>query len=358
MDSRAAGGRSAIRSRLPGLSKMNIAEVNDLYLLMRDRAVSWVAPDLNGAVIALDPQPAMLRTAYALSPLEQSIVAAKGQLSNERGWLLALAPCPDGPPYRSGLLFTFTREVNWGDGKTTAYLYGRATRVFSLGSDDGFFLTGPDGDSSIWRLFRAELDAFNRWVLTLSPIRLASQCPSADFSSLKTPLLAHSVAAQYADLARALTAKTYMAVVTHAKNIVEGIISEKLGSAGKGRDLAEDLRAIRKLLEGNPKDGSSGWTYLEYHLAQKIRLVHGQTHATAPVRTGRPLRPESFPKRYCPGKIIHAHSLPLLEIPPKPCYKKLHPKYPNNIFVPRQTGPERKCVYPPVVGERAKGGRP
>jgi hypothetical protein len=39
-----------------------------------------------------------------------------------------------------------------------------------------------------------------------------------------------------------------------------------------------------------------------------------------------------------PRKIIHAHSLRLLEIAPKPCYKKLHPKYPNNIFVLRTNG--------------------
>jgi hypothetical protein len=42
----------------------------------------------------------------------------------------------------------------------------------------------------------------------------------------------------------------------------------------------------------SPDDGSCGWRYLEYHLAQKIRLVHGQTHATASTKTGRQLRPE------------------------------------------------------------------
>jgi hypothetical protein len=33
-----------------------------------------------------------------------------------------------------------------------------------------------------------------------------------------------------------------------------------------------------------------------------------------------------IPKTELLAKIIHAHSLPLLEIAPKPCYKKLHPK--------------------------------
>jgi hypothetical protein len=79
----------------------------------------------------------------------------------------------------------------------------------------------------------------------------------------------------------------------------------------------------------------------------------------APVRLSHDLS-TSFPKRNYPAKIIRAHSLPLLEIAPKPCYKKLHPKYPNNIFVPRQTGPERSRVYPlrrAVVSLPAVAGR-
>ena len=56
-----------------------------------------------------------------------------------------------------------------------------------------------------------------------------------------------------------------------------------------------------------------------------------------------PPRSHLIPKTELCTKIIHAHSLPLLEIAPKPCYKKFHPKYPNNIFVPRQTGPGRSC---------------
>ena len=66
-----------------------------------------------------------------------------------------------------------------------------------------------------------------------------------------------------------------------------------------------------------------------------------------------------FPKWNYRAKIIHAHSLRLLEIAQKPCYKKLYPKYPNNVFVPRQTGRSGAAftrrggsrVYPPVAGE-------
>ena len=51
-----------------------------------------------------------------------------------------------------------------------------------------------------------------------------------------------------------------------------------------------------------------------------------------------------IPKTELLRKKNRVHSLPLLEIAPKPCYKKLHPKYPNNIFVPRQKGPGPKSA--------------
>jgi hypothetical protein len=273
---------------------MNISEVNDLYLLKRGRSALWVAPNLTGEMVGLDPQPTMLRASYVYIPLEPNNLAnARGQLSNEFALIIALTPCPDGPPYRSGLLFRFAKHVQWTDGEM-AYLYQRTTRTFNVGSDDGFWLTGGPGttEASLWRLFRAEIDVLDRWVLTLSPVRLSSKFPNADFSSLKAPLLKQSVETQFADLSRAVLANSYLAAVTHAKNVVEGIVADKLGNADTSRDLGQNLQTIKKLLENSPEDGSCGWRYLEYHLAQKIRLVHGQTHSTASTKIGRQLRPE------------------------------------------------------------------
>jgi hypothetical protein len=156
----------------------------------------------------------------------------------------------------------------------------------------GFFVTGPLGSDSLWRLVRAEADALERWVITLSPVRPSSPCPEADFTSLRSPLLAQEVTAQYSDLIRAIANNSYRDVVTKTKNIVEAIVADKIGTVGKGRDLFEDLRAIKKLLDDGSKRGSCTWTDLEYHLINKIRLVHGQTHATGPVKAGRLLRPE------------------------------------------------------------------
>jgi hypothetical protein len=278
---------------------MDISESSDLYLLVRNSSPLWLAPDPIGVAFPFNPQPTILRAAFSPSLDDQSMSAAKGWMMGEQHWLLALAPCPDGSPHRLAYLFirkNSPKSTSFQDGPYLRHgvwidaWYRRANNMTSVGP--GFFLTGTVDDGSIWRVFRQELDPFNRWMLTLSPVRMSSHCPKADFSSLKSPLLAGEVAAQYADMARAITTNSYRDVVTKVKNIVEAIVAERLGNTEKNRDLAENLRIIKKMLDDPQQRESCGWSDLEYHLAHKIRLVHGQTHATGPTKTGRPLRPE------------------------------------------------------------------
>lgn len=281
---------------------MHVSDVSELFLLPRNGAILWLAPDVNGVAHALDPQPKLFRAAFCSSADEQSIVGARSWLASDRCWLMTFTACPDGPPHRWGLLFIFVDEVvvTFQDGPYTrpgkrALRYRRATKATSLSSysdGPGYFLTGMERDGALWQLTRQELDLLNQWVITLSPVRLSSQIPRADFSSLKAPLLAQEVAAQYDDMARAITTNSYREVVTKAKNIVEAIVADRLGTVETNRDLHTNLQTIKKLIEANPEDGGSGWGYLDYHLMQKLRLLHGQTHPTGPTKTGRSLRPE------------------------------------------------------------------
>jgi hypothetical protein len=281
---------------------MDVSETSDLYLLQRNNTALWLAPDLNGVGHVLSPQPTMFRAAYSPSTDEQTMHGARASLGSDRCWLLAFTACPDGPPHRWALLFIFVKEFSitiqdgpyTRPGKTVSW-YRRATKVTSLsslGEGPGFFLTGVEQDGALWRLTRQEFDSFNQWVLTLSPVRLSSSVPRANFSSLKAPLLAQEVAAQYQDMIRAVTANSYREVVTKAKNIVEAIVADRLGTVEKSRDLYENLQTVKKLINASPQAGSSRWSYLEYHLMQKLRLLHGQTHPTGPAKAGRSLRPE------------------------------------------------------------------
>jgi hypothetical protein len=229
--------------------------------------------------------------------------SAKSQLVGDYCFLFAPIPCPDGPPYRSGVLFVGPQRTlaSWQDGTmfngpqpVTRFQSADMHTSWTWVSDArmgnyGYFLTGEVGNDSMWRLFRMESDVARRSVLTLAPVRLASGCPRADFASLPDSLLAKEVADQYKDVCRSVVNHSYRNAVTQSRSIVEGIIWARLGATG-GRDLFADLRTIKNLLE--TKKESCGWTELEYHLAHKLRLVHAQTHASQVAKSGRALTPE------------------------------------------------------------------
>jgi hypothetical protein len=289
---------------------MDISGATELYILHRSRVPLVLIPDSTGIPTVLHPSPVLHRAAYVSDNVQETgVPAAKQELGTDKCSLLAPISCPDGPPYRAALLFTFQQPVTgmpWRDGSQSfpaasmlQFAPVTTQAPWQWISDarqgrPGYFLTGTVGTDSLWRLFRLETDAFHRAIFTLVPVQLSSGCPHADFSSVSTPLLAVELAAQYVDLGRSVAGHSYRDVVTKARSIVEGLISERLKVSGYsvGRDLFDDLQTIKRLLEDSQQRDTCGWTQLEYHLAHKIRLVHGQTHATQTAKSGRVLRPE------------------------------------------------------------------
>lgn len=289
---------------------MDLSGTTELYVVERSRVPLILAPDSAGTPTVVHPQPVLYRAVYlSADELETGMVRARGQLADDNCRLLVPITCPDGPPHRSALLFTFQQAINgmsWRDETQIFHGYKllqyRPTTTQDpwtwlnemRAGQSGYFLTGTVGDSSLWRLFRLETDAYHRAVFTLSPVRLTVGCPAADFSSLSDALLASEVKAQYRDLCASVVAHGYRDVVTKARNIVEALVSARLKEEGHpaSRDLFGDLQTVKKLLEDDKPRDACGWTQLEYHLAHKIRLVHSQTHPTQTVKAGRTLRPE------------------------------------------------------------------
>lgn len=273
-----------------------------LYLLDSGHRQAILLPNEDGVPTFVDPQPMATRSVYihAGRTEHEDLQQAQIELGTGRSLLVYVA-CPDGPPRRCALCFTFQRTIT-GPWQEQTIHHGAELHEYAVtttfagwswlseheNESAGYFLTGVASETSLWRVLRIEKDAFSRSLFTLSPIRLNATLVAADFAPLEDALLVGQLRAQYEDLARSVEQHAFRDVVTKAKNIIEGVIAGKLGLLDDRDRLDSGLKMIRKLLEDKETRAACGWTDLQYHVAQKIRLLHGRTHAT----TRTLLRPE------------------------------------------------------------------
>lgn len=289
---------------------MEAVVLGDIYVLERGQLSVVLTPDSDNVPTVCDPQPIVTRFEYLPVGFDDAqLIATRGRLNEARCNLFLAVPCPDGPPYRSGHIFTFQQALNgisWRHG-SCSYHGGSATRFAAttprgswVWTEDarsgraGYFLTGQSGESALWRVFRLEADALNRTVVTLAPVRWNAQCPAADFSPITEPALRSELAQQYEDFCRSATSYAFRDVATKARNIAEGLLAYRLRSAsfnGTGR-IFQDLQTVKRTLDDSSTRGSSPVSELEYHILHKIRLVHARTHPDNPATAYLPVKPE------------------------------------------------------------------
>src|SRR5712664_3844409 len=99
---------------------MGLSGATELYLLERSRVPLVLSPDSAGTPSVIHPQPLLFRAAYlGADELDTAFAIARATLASKHYFLLAPLDCPDGPPYRSCLLFAFLevlKGMSWQDG--------------------------------------------------------------------------------------------------------------------------------------------------------------------------------------------------------------------------------------------------
>ena len=289
---------------------MQATILSDIYILERGQLSAVLAPDSDNVPTLCTPEPFITRFEYLPLGFEETqLIAARGRLNDPRCSLIAALPCPDGPPYRSGLIFTFQQQLNgisWRDDSRS--YHGGSARRFAATTPQGswvwmedarsgragYFLTGQSAESALWRTFRLEADALNRNIVTLAPVRWNSQCQAADFSTITEHVLRSELTQQYQEFCRSATSYAFRDVATKARNIAEGLLAFRLRSTGlssTGR-IWNDLQTVKRILEDTSTRTSSPVSEFEYHLLHKIRLVHARTHPDNPAASTLPVRPE------------------------------------------------------------------
>jgi len=288
-------------SQLDGAMKFYVAERHGAPLLL--------VHSLSGIPEVAATSHPLLRISY-LSPesagSEQGLAQAKSELEGKHPSLLLLpVPCPDGSPYRSGVIFRRSQTVNihWTDGMhgkpaiaAQEYLAAVTLNMYSWGSDlmrgaPGYFLSGPSEASTLWKIARVEFDLAGRHIFTLSPVRLASGLPYVDFSTVANEILRQKLEVDWAELQRCMTGNITFGLITAAKNVAESLVLVALGDAPGRMTFDGGLTELGKRLKAK-QPLALRLDFLEYHLMSKLRILHGQCHSDRVLISGRLVDPE------------------------------------------------------------------
>jgi hypothetical protein len=114
------------------------------------------------------------------------------------------------------------------------------------------------------------------------------------FSALTTPTLRSEAERHWSEFQNQLVAHQYYALVISAKNVAETVLADYLSQAGLSphRDFDEMLGKLRDMLNAPKTKAGGPFDFMDYHLMQKIRLLHARTHSGQVERMGRATRPE------------------------------------------------------------------
>lgn len=269
---------------------------NELFVNFGQQMVQVRGSDSYTRPISLD----LRRAAYVSSDqdFEKEMQSISSALSG--AWpkiLLALLNTPEGPPYRTAKVFLHQGMIQHKQRddseriqvvSSTHYCAASGGQAWDKDAEKGsvgFFVSGANDRTNVWRVFRVEMDAFGSSVVTLSPLVLSGGFPELTLSQLNDPLRSE-IFGHYEELQRHVLSYSYRAAITSAKNIVEAIISPNDNFAATLAKMGWSI------LEAKEKKAKPPYPELAYHLAEKLRLLHQYTHAGGAVRKGRPVSPE------------------------------------------------------------------
>ncbi len=280
----------------------------EFYLTERHGAPVIMVPGLGGLAEVETPSHPLLRVSY-LSPedtaTENGMSLARSELQGRHPLLLLTMPCPDGPPYRSGVIFRRNQTVNipWTDGThgrpaiaAEQYLAAVTLHNYSWGSDlmrgaPGYFLSGTPEASTLWKVARVEFDVAGRQIFTLSPVRLASGLPDVEFSKITNDVLRQKLSADWADVQNCLASNVPYGLITAAKNVAESLVLVALEQAPGRLTFEKGLTEVGKRLT-DKQPLALPFDFLDYHLMNKLRILHGKCHSDRVVISGRLVEPE------------------------------------------------------------------
>ncbi len=279
-----------------------------IWVVRRANVVYVMAPNDTGLPEPVDEHVPVLRAAY-LSPegINERLEAGNIFLDPPNGVLLVRAGDSEAPPATSALIFVHEAEGPIGCKigsraltlAATSYVAPSRDTMWTWNNDlrqgkFGYFQIGMKGQSNLWRIRRAEADFADRHVFTIAPIVQSNGLPHLDLSSIADSVIRQHLAQHWSEFCEVYARQLPYRSVNAARDICEYLfydILRRSGAISTGKvGLGDLLACLHDVLQkGNVQRLPLAW--MHFHLAQKIRLLHGSIHISKVAQNGA-LSPE------------------------------------------------------------------
>jgi hypothetical protein len=242
----------------------SIEDVPYFFLKQANASYSILVPH-NGALHPILPAPRLFKTAYASRhEIHASQPARINQTLSGPYFLLLLdVPHTFGPPFRAVRIFR--PEINYqGVSDAVGYLATTSRAPYSWIEDysrrqPGYFLTGLRNASDLWEIVACEPDPADRCTFVLSPLKLPTGLPRADFSKIQDAPLRAEAEQHWKNLEQAVIAHNSHGVVNAGASLSEALLRAFLKSPGSDtRSLSQMLVTLKDDLDA----GSSAFSPL------------------------------------------------------------------------------------------------
>jgi hypothetical protein len=279
------------------------------FFIARRRGSNFVLlDDTDGIPMLVEQTSVLLRAEYVLveDASDDRLFQLSSVLDSPQQMLLAMTAGLEGPQSRSAVAYRGLAAFIqvWKDGSHSHFerldgaRYSAVTTQSPVGwavdlrlHKPAYFLTGTPANANLWRIERADVDVWHRHVFTLSPVQMLGGFPNLDFSKIKDGVLRQEAEKHWADLQQLIQRHSYYGAITAAKDLMETLLEyEFKGHASRSMDGL--LKKLSHTFSANPSSLTLPFSQLDFHLMQKLRLLHQRTHPGRVATVGRSVRPE------------------------------------------------------------------
>lgn len=267
-----------------------------LWVARRGDRVYVIAPGDSGLPEPVDELLPILRARY-ISPgsVDSELERGDNFFDSPNGCLVVRTGDDEAPPASTALLFAYeaAQQIDCKTGKharkVDAHLYLAATKngPWVWNSDliqgtYGYFLIRGPGRANLWRIRRAEADFANRVSFTIVPVAPSNGLPTLNLASIHSDEMRQQIDQHWREFVEVFNRQLPYRTVNAAKDVCEYLMYDFLlrdGTITGGKHELGDLmkRLYERLQTG--KDPAMPFSWVHFHLMQKIRLLYGRIHA-------------------------------------------------------------------------------